>query len=86
MALPLRPAKDALVVPTSALLREEGGQYLFLVNDGRLERRQVVAGLRIGSRQAIREGVTAGETVVARDVEVLSDDLEVEIEASESAP
>ena len=86
VALPLRPANDALVVPTSALLREEGGQYLFLVNDGRLERRQVVAGLRIGSRQAIREGVTAGETVVARDVEVLSDDLEVEIEASESAP
>ncbi len=86
VALPLRPAKQALVVPASALLREEGGQYLFLVNDGRLERRPVVAGLRVGNRQAIREGVSAGDSVVARDVEVLSDGLEVEIEATGSEP
>ena len=86
VALPLRPANDALVVPAPALLREEGGQYLFLLRDGRLERRAVVAGIRIGDRQAIRKGVVAGEAVVARDVEVLSDGLEVEIESAESAP
>jgi RND family efflux transporter MFP subunit len=86
VALPLRPAKGALVVPASALMREEGGQYLFLVNQGRLERRAVVAGLRVGERQAIRKGVVAGERVVARDVEVLSDGLEVELEAGEAKP
>jgi RND family efflux transporter MFP subunit len=86
VALPLRPAKGALVVPASALLREEGGQYLFLVSDGRLERRPVVAGQRVGERQAIRKGVAAGDTVVARDVEVLSEGLEVEIETVGSEP
>jgi RND family efflux transporter MFP subunit len=86
VALPLRLRKQALVVPASALLREEGGHYLFIVQDGRLERRPVTAGVRIDERQAIREGVAAGETVVARDVEVLNDGLEVVIEAERSAP
>lgn len=86
VALPLRARKDALVVPASALLREEGGQYLFVVHDGRLERRPVTAGIRIGDRQAIRRGVEAGEQVVARDVEVLNDGLEVEIESAGATP
>jgi RND family efflux transporter MFP subunit len=86
VALPLRLRKQALVVPASALLREEGGHYLFVVQDGRLERRPVTAGVRIDERQAIREGVVAGETVVARDVEVLNDGLEVVIEAERPAP
>jgi multidrug efflux pump subunit AcrA (membrane-fusion protein) len=86
VALPLRLRKQALVVPASALLREEGGHYLFIVQDGRLERRPVTAGVRIDERQAIREGVVAGETVVARDVEVLNDGLEVVIEAERPAP
>jgi RND family efflux transporter MFP subunit len=86
VALPLRLTSDALVVPASALLRDEGGQYLFVVSEGRLERRPVVAGLRVKNHQAIRRGVSAGERVVARDVEVLSDGLAVEIEAERSAP
>ncbi len=81
VALPLRLRRKALVVPAAALLREEGAQYLFVVAEGRLERRPVVAGLRIDDRQAIRKGVAAGETVVARDVEVLNDGLEVVIES-----
>ncbi|MEJ2590397.1 MAG: efflux RND transporter periplasmic adaptor subunit [Candidatus Thiodiazotropha sp.] len=79
VALPLRPRKQALVVPASALLREEGGQYLFRVVDGRLQRRPVVAGIRQGQRQVIRQGIAAGDLVVARDVEVLSDGLAVEV-------
>ncbi len=86
VALPLRLRKQALVVPAPALLREEGGQYLFVVADGRLERRPVVAGIRIDDLQAIRQGVAGGETVVARDVEVLNDGLEVVIEFGRGAP
>jgi RND family efflux transporter MFP subunit len=86
VSLPLRLREQALVIPASALLREEGGQYLFIVDQGRLERRSVVAGLRVGDRQAIRQGVAPGELVVAQDVEVLSAGLEVEIEPERSAP
>jgi RND family efflux transporter MFP subunit len=86
VALPLRLRKDALVVPASALLREEGGYYLFLVRDGQLERRAVTPGVRLGEKQAIRSGVEVGNQVVARDVDVLSDGLKVQIEPERSAP
>lgn len=86
VGLPLRSRNQALVVPASALLREEGGQYLFLVNDSRLRRQRVVPGIRQGERQVIRQGVAAGDLVVARDVEVLSDALAVQVEDRGSAP
>lgn len=86
VGLPLRPRRDALVVPSSALLREEGGQYLFVVSEGQLRRQPVIPGIRQGERQAIRNGVEAGEMVVARDVEVLSDGLKVQVEDRGKAP
>ncbi len=86
VSLPLRVREDALVVPASALLREEGGHYLFLVREGRLERRAITAGVRVDGRQAIRDGVAAGELVVAQDVEVLSHGQAVEIESERPAP
>jgi multidrug efflux pump subunit AcrA (membrane-fusion protein) len=86
VALPLRLRKDALVVPASALLREEGGYYLFLVRNGQLERRAVTPGVRLGEEQAIRSGIEVGDQVVARDVDVLSDGLKVQIEPERSAP
>jgi RND family efflux transporter MFP subunit len=86
VGLPLRPRNQALVVPSSAVLREEGGQYLFLVRDGRLKRQPVIPGIRQGERQVIRQGIAAGDLVVARDVEVLSDGLTVQVEDRGSAP
>ncbi|MCU7842555.1 MAG: efflux RND transporter periplasmic adaptor subunit [Candidatus Thiodiazotropha sp. (ex Monitilora ramsayi)] len=84
--LPLRLREDALVVPASALLRESGGEYLFLVREGRLQRQPVTTGIRQGEHQVIRQGVDPGDLVVNRDVEVLSDGLEVEIDVSEKLP
>ncbi len=84
--LPLRPHPGALVVPAAALLREEGGQFLYLVRDERLHRQRVVPGIREGDLQAIRQGVDAGDLVVARDVEVLSDGLAVKIESQGMTP
>jgi hypothetical protein len=73
-------------VPASALLREEGGYYLFLVRNGQLERRAVTPGVRLGEEQAIRSGVEVGDQVVARDVDVLSDGLKVQIEPERGVP
>jgi len=84
--LPLRPHPGVLVVPAAALLREEGGQFLYLVRDERLHRQRVVPGIREGDLQAIRQGVEAGDLVVARDVEVLSDGLAVKIESQGMTP
>ncbi len=72
-AMPLRPLHDALLVPVSALLREEGRAYLFVEQGGRLSRREVQTGIRDGERVVIRAGIEAGARIVARDVAALSD-------------
>jgi RND family efflux transporter MFP subunit len=78
--LPLRPRKDALIVPASALLRDEGKHYLFVVKDSRLVRRQVTPGIRYGNQQVILSGVDAEAILVARDVDMLSDGIQVKVE------
>ncbi|MEW8027279.1 MAG: efflux RND transporter periplasmic adaptor subunit [Candidatus Thiodiazotropha sp.] len=78
--LPLRPRRDALVAPLSAVMREEGKHYVFLVRESRLVRRQVVPGIRQGDLQLLLEGVEQGDLLVARDVEVLSHGIEVHVE------
>ena len=79
--LPLEPRSGALVVPPAALLREEGRTYVFVVEAGRLQRRAVQPGIRYERQQVILTGLTEGEPLVARDVEVLSDGIPVTTEA-----
>jgi RND family efflux transporter MFP subunit len=78
--LPLRSQPGVRVVPLSALLRENGRDYVFVVNGERLERRAVELGIRHGSAQVILAGLDADESVVARDVAALSDGQRVTLE------
>lgn len=58
--------RRALAVPTTAVLTDAGGTFVFVVNDGVLEKRPVVAGLIWNGRREIAAGVAADEVVVAR--------------------
>ncbi|MBL3534291.1 MAG: efflux RND transporter periplasmic adaptor subunit, partial [gamma proteobacterium endosymbiont of Lamellibrachia anaximandri] len=78
--LPLESRNGALVIPPAALLREEGRTYVFVVDAGRLQRRAVQPGIRYNGLQVILSGLTEGEPLVARDVEVLSDGIPVTTE------
>ncbi|ODB83967.1 efflux transporter periplasmic adaptor subunit [Candidatus Thiodiazotropha endoloripes] len=78
--LPLRERKAALVVPASALLREEGKHYVFLIRDNHLVRQEIIPGLRYGELQIVQHGLQPNQQLVARDVDVLSDGNEVQIE------
>lgn len=75
--LPGEPLPQALVVPVSAVLQEEGRAYVFVVNDDRLSRKEVSLVERQGNLQAI-DGVKAGQKIVVRDVAVLADNQEVQ--------
>lgn len=68
---------DALAVPVSALLNDEGHRYVFVYHDGRLERREVHTGPRVGDLRIVLKGLRAGERVVARDVAGLADGQQV---------
>ncbi|MET0067496.1 MAG: efflux RND transporter periplasmic adaptor subunit [Candidatus Thiodiazotropha sp.] len=85
VGVPLRPRSGARVVPATALLQEDGYHYVFIVDQNRLQRRRVTPGIRQGDWQVIRKGVNEGETLVARDVDVLSPDLQVQIEGAVQA-
>jgi len=55
---------DALVVPQGALFRHEGDWAVFVVADGRAERRPVALGPANQEDAAVTEGLSAGDTVV----------------------
>ncbi len=61
-----------LVVPRDALLRQpDGGYSLFVVSEGRAERRPVQVGREGPEGIVIQEGLEAGEPVVIRGNEIL---------------
>lgn len=78
-SLPLRPLQDVLAIPVSAVLRDEGQDYVFVIHDGALQRREISGGERYQDQVVVRRGLVAGEQIVARDVAALSDGQAVEV-------
>jgi class 3 adenylate cyclase len=61
--VPTAPA--GVLVPSRAIARDESGDFVFLVEDERLQRRSVTRGERLGSRIQVLAGLASGEVVVA---------------------
>jgi len=59
-----RDRGDVLVAPEQSIVPEGTTQYVFVVADGVVDKRVVILGRRIPGFVVIREGVTAGESVV----------------------
>ena len=78
--LPLQPALNALVVPLSAVLQDDGQTSVFVINNNVLEKRPVKAGTRFDGVQIISEGLQAGELIVARDIAALADQQPVTVQ------
>lgn len=55
---------DVLQIPTSALFRHEGAWAVFVVNNGRAERRLIRTGRRSGLWTQVTDGISAGEIVI----------------------
>lgn len=63
----LASGRDAVMVPAAAIQQVEGRDVVYVAEDaGRFERRTVELGLRDGDWQEVREGLKAGEKVVAQ--------------------
>ncbi|MEM5467177.1 efflux RND transporter periplasmic adaptor subunit [Celeribacter marinus] len=58
--------RRALAVPTTAVLTDASGTYVFVVNDGVLEKRAVGAGLIWNGLREIASGLTEDDVIVAR--------------------
>ena len=58
--------REALVLPTAAVQKDDASRYVWIEKDGQLKRRNVTAGARDAGIIEIRQGVVAGDRVLLR--------------------
>ena len=58
---------------SSAVVRDEGRDAVYVVEDGRAQRVEVVVGAQGDEMVEVRSGLSGGESVVVRDADRLSD-------------
>jgi RND family efflux transporter MFP subunit len=73
-----RPASRGVLVPVEAVREEGGRSIVYLVRDGRAERRAVTVGGTFGGNREVRAGVSSGERVIVEASENLKDGDAVE--------
>jgi len=78
-AAPAKGSEAKAYVPKNALHTEAGNSFVFLVHDGKVERRAVTAGMDRGTDVAILAGVIPGDSLVVKGPESLRDGDKVEI-------
>ncbi|MGH7606142.1 MAG: efflux RND transporter periplasmic adaptor subunit [Gemmatimonadales bacterium] len=69
LATDIRP--NAVVVPEDAVLALQGGTYVWVVKDGKADRRQVTLGVRTAGWAEVEGGVEPGDQVVVGGIERL---------------
>ncbi|HET6343371.1 MAG TPA: efflux RND transporter periplasmic adaptor subunit, partial [Myxococcota bacterium] len=83
VTVPLRMAREAPVIPDSAVRPSEKGFLAYVVEDGKVTERRLTLGLRTGDGHVeVRDGLQVGETLVVRGVEALRDGAAVRLEAA----
>ena len=75
----------ALVVPEAALVPSEEARYVYRVDQGRVERRQVRIGLRRDGKVEVLEGLAEGDQVVVAGVQKISDGAAVRVAPAAAA-
>ena len=74
---------NAISVPVTAIQYIDGQPFLFIVNeDNIVENRAVELGLRVADTIIVESGIETGERVVARDIEKLNSNQEVELSSA----
>lgn len=72
-------AKDAVLVPYSAVIQQNNNEFVYIVDaDGKARRRTVQTGYELSEYIQIRAGVAKGETVIVSPPETLRDGDAVE--------
>ena len=76
----VRGEEDALVVPEEALVPEQGDVFVYVVRDGRAEKRKLRMGQRRVGEVQVLEGLAAGEIVVTEGTQKLRDGAAVSLQ------
>jgi multidrug efflux system membrane fusion protein len=71
---------NAVVVPSAAVQLSSDGEFLYVVKDGKTNRRSITIGPVMGDQTVITKGVEQGEQVVTRGIDHLREGSKVEVE------
>ena len=76
--LPLKKLTEVLTIPVTSVLTDEGKKYVFLVDESqRLLKKEIQTGTRYENIIVVLSGLSAGDTIISKDVAALSADQEV---------
>ncbi|MFB0553646.1 MAG: efflux RND transporter periplasmic adaptor subunit, partial [Phycisphaerae bacterium] len=79
MTIVMQERENIVVVPDSALIRNEEGVYVFIANAGKAHRREVKLGLLQSEYYEVLEGLSVGELVVTRGRRQIEDGQAIEV-------
>lgn len=70
-------SKGAVTVPFDAVLSDEEGDFVYVVTEGRAEKKRVETGLRQGERLEIKDGLEGTETIIYQGKEFIEQGAKV---------
>jgi membrane fusion protein (multidrug efflux system) len=76
----LSEIKNAVAIPTEALIAEMSGEKVFIFKNGKAKEIKVKTGLRTESHIQIREGLNFGDTLLTTAILQLREDLPVQLD------
>jgi membrane fusion protein (multidrug efflux system) len=71
-------AEEKVVVPQGALLADQKGTYVFVVEDGKAAVRRIITGGENGPNVIVKEGLKAGEQVIVEGIQSLRPGMPVQ--------
>lgn len=79
--------EDALVVPTKAILREKGGDYIFILNNDSIAKKtMIVVGQEFGNNTIVENGLKKDELIVVEGYHKLSPSTKVRVAPAVTEP
>jgi membrane fusion protein (multidrug efflux system) len=78
--------EQALVIPQAALLADQGGAFVFVVEQGRAVPRRVKLGQRLGAEIVVTEGLEAGAQVIVEGIQRVRPNAPVQASPAQPAP
>ena len=77
LQIPTKSPQDLVTIPQDALVPLNGGYVVFVAKEGRAEQRIVTLGGTVQDKIVILSGIVAGEAVITKGNEILSDGKEI---------
>ncbi len=75
----LKSQDNALLVPTEAVIPDQGGKKVFIFNSGKAKEIKIETGIRTESSLEVLSGLKAGDTIITTGILQLRQGLDVEV-------